>query len=81
MRRLLLCIFTGGFFLGLLTGCGSLGLRCHTQGICDCDHDDDPCTHRAAWVRHNNTYPIVQTNTTPAPAPAPAPVTTATPAQ
>ena len=49
MRRLLLSIFTFGFFLGMLTGCQNF--FCHTAGVCDCDYDDDPCTHRAPWVR------------------------------
>ena len=49
MRRLLLSIFTLGFFLGMLTGCQNF--FCHTAGVCDCDHDDDPCAHRAPWVR------------------------------
>ena len=49
MRRLLLSIFTLGFFIGMLTGCQNF--FCHTAGVCDCDHDDDPCTHRAPWVR------------------------------
>jgi hypothetical protein len=54
MRRLLLSIFTFGFFLGMLTGCQNF--FCHTAGICDCDNDDDPCTHRAPWV-HNYAPP------------------------
>ncbi len=49
MRRLLLSIFTLGLFLGMLTGCQNF--FCHTAGVCDCDHDDDPCAHRAPWVR------------------------------
>lgn len=49
MRRLFLSIFTAGFFLGMLTGCQNF--FCHTAGVCDCDHDDDPCTHRTPWVR------------------------------
>src|SRR5262245_56369683 len=60
MRRILLYLFTGGFFLGMLTGCHTLGLLCHTNGICDCDHDDDPCTHRAPWNRGGNSYPVIQ---------------------
>lgn len=49
MRRLLLSLFTAGFFLGMLTGCQNF--FCHTAGICDCDLYDDPCLHRAPWVR------------------------------
>ena len=49
MRRLFYSIFTFGFFLGMLTGCQNF--FCHTAGVCDCDYDDDPCTHRAPWVR------------------------------
>ena len=49
MRRLLLSLFTFGFFLGMMTGCKSL---CHTAGICDCDRDEDPCAHRAPWARN-----------------------------
>ncbi|MEI7688439.1 MAG: hypothetical protein WCL32_25815 [Planctomycetota bacterium] len=52
MRRLFLSIFTAGFFLGMLTGCQNF--FCHTAGVCDCDHDDDPCTHRTPWVRGYN---------------------------
>lgn len=50
MRRLFLSIFTFGFFLGMLTGCHNF--FCHTAGVCDCDNDDDPCTHRTPWVRN-----------------------------
>ena len=50
MRRLLYSIFTFGFFLGMMTGCQNF--FCHTAGVCDCDFDDDPCTHRTPWVRH-----------------------------
>ncbi len=50
MRRLFCSIFTFGFFLGMLTGCQNF--FCHTAGVCDCDFDDDPCTHRAPWVRN-----------------------------
>lgn len=63
MRRLLFYVFTGGFLLGMLSGCTNLGLRCHSQGICDCDMDDDPCAHRAPWVRQS-TYPALYTNRT-----------------
>ena len=71
MRRLLLCVLTGGFFLGMLTGCGSLGLICHTNGICDCDNDDNPCTHRQPWVLQH-TYPAYNV-TTPVALPPAAP--------
>lgn len=30
--------------LVLQIGCRS------THGVCDCDHDDDPCVHRAPWA-------------------------------
>jgi hypothetical protein len=35
-------------------------LLCHTAGVCDCDHDEDPCAHRAPWaaVRPVN-YPLL----------------------
>jgi hypothetical protein len=56
MRRLFLTIFTLGFFLGMLTGCQNF--FCHTAGVCDCDNDDDPCTHRTPWVR-NYGAPVV----------------------
>jgi hypothetical protein len=48
MRRLYLSTFMIGMFLGMLTGCQNF--LCHTAGICDCDNDDDPCTHRAPWA-------------------------------
>jgi hypothetical protein len=80
------------------SGCGGscnsgdrhrLGLLCHTNGICDCDYDEDPCAHRAPWARHALGYPTVGTGvavngaatTTVAPSttpstsiPAPAPI-------
>ena len=49
----------------------SAGLGCsclnHTAGVCDCDADELPCTHRAPWAA-----PLVPAPTaTTAPAPAP----------
>lgn len=48
MRRLYITIFTLGVLLGMLTGCQNF--FCHTAGVCDCDFDDGPCTHRAPWA-------------------------------
>lgn len=62
MRRLFLSIFTLGFFLGMLTGCQNF--FCHTAGVCDCDNDDDPCTHRAPWVR-SYAMPVTNAVNTP----------------
>lgn len=48
MRRLYITVFTLGVLLGMLTGCQNF--FCHTAGVCDCDFDDNPCTHRAPWA-------------------------------
>lgn len=58
MRRLMFSVFAFGFLIGMLSGCRSL---CHTNGICDCDHDDDPCAHRAPWVRQASSGPVSHT--------------------
>jgi hypothetical protein len=67
---------TGACGSGGCSTCGGgaphLNFLCHTTGVCDCDHDEDPCAHRAPWasVRPVN-YPMFAKTTVPAATPIP----------
>jgi len=59
MRRFFFSLLVVSLFTGMM-GCH------HIAGVCDCTPDDEPCAHRAPWVRMS--YPV------PAPQPLPQPL-------
>jgi hypothetical protein len=56
------------FFSLLVLSLASGLMGCyHVHGVCDCDHDEAPCTHRAPWANASGVPISEATIMSPAP--------------